>query len=194
MSWTVCFKQHVEEGGHSVEADFGHGFLIYVGRGASIVMAMTLLTATQPTRAPATTICFAFGSNMHTGRMADRCPTASVLGRGSVEGWTVRIDARGVATIDHAPGATVHGVLWTLEPEDERALDRYEGVRGGYYRRHTLTVHGPTGPTDALVYIGADLDVGPPRPGYLEIILDGAKAAGLPAAYIRHLATLADPR
>jgi len=152
-------------------------------------MAATIIT--QPRPATATTTYFAYGSNMHAVRMADRCPRADFLGVAQLRGWAVRIDARGVATIDRADEATTYGLLWTLTPGDEAALDRYEGVRSGYYRRETLTVDGPGGPTAALVYIGADLGRGPARTGYLELILEGAAVAGIPASYLAVLAGLA---
>jgi hypothetical protein len=44
----------------------------------------------------------------------------------------------------------------------------------------------------ALVYVARRLGRGRPRPGYMEIVIAGAREAGLPACYIRDLARLAN--
>jgi hypothetical protein len=44
----------------------------------------------------------------------------------------------------------------------------------------------------ALVYVARRLGRGRPRPGYMEIVIAGAREAGLPAWYIRDLARLAN--
>jgi hypothetical protein len=43
----------------------------------------------------------------------------------------------------------------------------------------------------ALVYVARGHGRGRPRPGYMEIVIAGAREAGLPAWYIRDLACLA---
>jgi phage replication-related protein YjqB (UPF0714/DUF867 family) len=50
-----------------------------------------------------------------------------------------------------------------------------------------LTVHTTTGPTEAWVYIDHRIEPGPPRPGYLERIVDGAIHHGLPHRWIEFL-------
>src|SRR6476469_5953246 len=65
-------------------------------------------------------------------------------------------------------------------------LDSAEGVPVRY-RRDRLTVHTDAGPAEAWVYIDHRVDPGPPRPGYLERIIDGALQHGLPHRWIEFL-------
>jgi gamma-glutamylcyclotransferase (GGCT)/AIG2-like uncharacterized protein YtfP len=135
------------------------------------------------------TTYFAYGSNMSTTQMATRCPRSELIGVARLDGWALRIDARGVATVD-AADAAVFGLLWSLTDADEATLDRYEGVAGGFYSRRRLSVTGPLGQLTALVYIGNDHDRGTPRPGYLEVLVDSAVSAGLPEDYVAGITAL----
>ena len=125
---------------------------------------------------------------MNRGQMARRCPTAVVVQVGRLAGYRFIINARGYATIVPDPADAVHGVVWRLEPTDEAALDHYEGVAEGLYRKETVTVHG-AGPTsaDVLTYVASDETPGSPRAGYLERVVVGAEAHALPAAYLTRL-------
>jgi phage replication-related protein YjqB (UPF0714/DUF867 family) len=96
------------------------------------------------------------------------------------------INQRGVATIEPLGGAQVHGVIWQLSDHDLATLDSAEGVPRRY-RRDQLTVHIDGGSSDAWVYIDHRVDPGPPRPGYLERIIDGAVHHGLPQRWIDFL-------
>ncbi|MGH7700028.1 MAG: gamma-glutamylcyclotransferase family protein [Gemmatimonadales bacterium] len=130
---------------------------------------------------------FAYGSNMSRAQMAVRCPGAAVVDRAVLGGHRFVINRRGVATVVPDAAAAVHGVLWTIGPEDERALDRYEGVAEGLYRRERCRVTAGGRPVDALVYVAAEVAAGVPRAGYLELIVQAAEAHGLPAEYVREL-------
>ena len=79
------------------------------------------------------------------------------------------------------------GALWTLTESDERALDLYEDIASGFYRRDFISVETPGGVVRALVYVAASNRPGKPRPGYLELILSAARALGLPADYVAEL-------
>jgi hypothetical protein len=113
-------------------------------------------------------------------QMAQRCPGASLVGAVVLPGRRFLINRLGFATLIVAPDAQAHGLIWTLKADDERSLDRYEGVADGEYRKETvrLAEHG-----DALIYIAADATPGKPLPAYLEAILAAAAAAALPLAY-----------
>ncbi len=129
---------------------------------------------------------FAYGSNLCVRQMTQRCPDA-VNPRPAVLGdhdWL--INQRGVATVDPFVGNQVHGVLWQLSEHDMAVLDSAEGVPVRY-RRERLTVHTGDGPSRAWVYIDPRVTPGPPRPGYLERIIDGALHHGLPTRWIEFL-------
>ena len=76
---------------------------------------------------------FAYGSNLNVAQMAQRCPGAKLLGRIKLPGW--KLVFRGVADAIQEPGAFCYGGVWRITPEDEAALDTYEGVRHGLYRK-----------------------------------------------------------
>jgi phage replication-related protein YjqB (UPF0714/DUF867 family) len=96
------------------------------------------------------------------------------------------INQRGVATVEPFDGTQVHGVVWLLSDHDLDALDSAEGVPERY-SRNRLIVQTDDGPSDAWVYIDHRVDPGPPRPGYLERIIDGAEHHGLPQRWIDFL-------
>jgi hypothetical protein len=129
---------------------------------------------------------FAYGSNLCVRQMALRCPDASDPRRAVLAGHDWLINQRGVATVEPFDGTQVHGVVWQLSDHDLATLDGAEGVPERY-RRNRLTVHTKDGPSDAWVYIDHRVNPGPPRPGYLERIIDGAVHHGLPQRWIDFL-------
>ena len=121
-------------------------------------------------------------------QMQTRCPESPLLDRARLEGWQFRINRRGYATIVPTPEAVVHGLLWRLTRADEDALDRYEGIREGLYIKHRLRpTRIPNQAVAAMVYLAADCQPGPPRPGYLEGIIAAAQRRGFPEEYVREL-------
>jgi hypothetical protein len=154
---------------------------------------------------------FAYGSNMSRSHMAGRCPQALALGTAILAGWRFVIGLDGYASIVQERGSEVHGVLWRLGPRDLAALNAYENIPGGLYRTRTLSVRPqypvtsiPDAaaprlvrggrPVPALVYVARRAGTGMPRPGYLELVLDAARASNLPQAYVRGLARWAPSR
>lgn len=136
---------------------------------------------------------FAYGANMDAAAMAERCPSARLIGPAVLDGWRIALEAAGHATIVAAtaarPPAKVFGVLWSILPADERALDAFEGVADGMYAKSKLRVRRlPGGPTmPALAYVAAEAPGASPRLPYLDAVIAAARARGLPAT---HLASL----
>ena len=118
--------------------------------------------------------------------MAQRCPDATNPRRAVLADHDWLINQRGVATVEPFDGTQVHGVVWQLSDHDLATLDSAEGVPLRY-RRDQLTVQTEDGPSDAWVYIDHRVNPGPPRPGYLERIIDGALHHGLPQRWIDFL-------
>ena len=129
---------------------------------------------------------FAYGSNLCVDQMARRCPNAADPRPATLADHDWLINERGVATVEPFDGSQVHGVVWQLDDHDLATLDSAEGVPVRY-RRDRLTVHTETGPSQAWVYIDHRVDPGPPRPGYLERIIDGAQHHGLPHRWVEFL-------
>lgn len=135
-----------------------------------------------------TLLYFAFASNMDIAQMAERCDGAECLGAATLADYRFAIGRRGYATVVPEPGAKVHGVLWGLHPRHEAALDVYEGIRHGLYRKVTLPVRTAAGEArEALVYIAGDPATGKTVPGYMEKVVAAAEHHGLPAAYVAEL-------
>jgi phage replication-related protein YjqB (UPF0714/DUF867 family) len=129
---------------------------------------------------------FAYGSNLCARQMAQRCPDATDPRPAVLTDHDWLINQRGVATVEPFAGNQVHGVLWQLSDHDMATLDSAEGVPVRY-RRNRLTVNTDNGPSPAWVYIDHRVTPGPPRPGYLQKIIDGAVQHGLPQRWIDYL-------
>jgi gamma-glutamylcyclotransferase (GGCT)/AIG2-like uncharacterized protein YtfP len=131
---------------------------------------------------------FAYGSNMAISQMEARCPTASVMTPGFLDGYRFRINRRGVATVVLEDHALVQGIVWLISEGDEETLDSYEGVASGLCAKAELPVRLADGrSTSALVYVAADSVSGQPRPGYLEPIIEAALSRGFSSAYVQEL-------
>jgi len=129
---------------------------------------------------------FAYGSNLCVRQMARRCPDATDPRPAVLSDHDWLINQRGVATVEPLDGREVHGVLWRVSDRDLDILDSAEGVPVRY-RRDRLDVHTDRGPLPAWVYIDHRVTPGPPRPGYLPRIIDGAIHHGLPQRWIDFL-------
>lgn len=143
---------------------------------------------------------FAYGSNMDPDQMATRCPNTSAVGPARLAGWRLTFTrdspgwGGGVGHIELAPGDEVWGVLWDATEADMAALDEYEGVAAGAYVRDRVSVVGGDGAAvEADVYIAVPRGYKQPSRRYLDALLRGAEAHGLPATYIERLRTLVPP-
>ena len=66
--------------------------------------------------------------------MRRRCPGATPLGPALLRGWRYVI-AEGYGSVAPAAGMCVFGVLWRLTPRDLAALNMFESLDSGLYRR-----------------------------------------------------------
>lgn len=90
------------------------------------------------------TLYFAYGSNIDLEQMARRCPAAQVVGPATLENYELAFRGSGFATIMPKEGSVVHGLLWSITPLCEQALDRYEGYPR-HYTKELATVRGADG-------------------------------------------------
>lgn len=139
----------------------------------------------------AVTIHFAYGANMVRTAMARRCPTAAVLGPAVLADHRFAIVRGGYGTVLPARGARVWGVLWRLGRGDEDALDRFEEVADGLYRRERRVVCAAGRRVPALVYVATSVEPGHARAAYLAAIVAAAQSFGLPADYVAALEAIA---
>jgi len=119
----------------------------------------------------------AYGSNMNLPQMALRCPTAKVVGATMLDGW--RLQFNGVATIVPESGAQTPVVVWAIQEQDERNLDRYEGYPTFYFKKD-LTVKLNGEKITAMAYImAAGHEEAEPSAFYYRTIEAGYKSARL---------------
>jgi hypothetical protein len=95
--------------------------------------------------------------------------------------------AQGYGTVAPALGARVCGVLWRLTPRDLAALNIFESLDSGLYRRAMLTVETGSGRVRALVYVARQSGKRRPMPGYQERVIAAACDWHLPQRYIDEL-------
>lgn len=133
------------------------------------------------------TLYIAYGSNLNLPQMARRCPTAKVIDTGEIKDYELlfRGGRRGaVATVEPLEGSSVPVLLWKIKPQDEQALDRYEGYPH-FYRKEMMDVElgGKTVP--AMVYVmNGGHELGAPSDFYLNTIMEGYHSAGFDTDFL----------
>jgi gamma-glutamylcyclotransferase len=135
----------------------------------------------------------AYASNMDPRTFARRCPKAKALGRARLPGYRLAFSRYskqrrgGSADVVEDGSADVWGVLYEVDDECLAAMDGVEGVPTAY-RRVTVPVVDDAGQVhDALTYVANKTGEFLPSKQYLEVIVGGARAHGLPEEYIRAL-------
>lgn len=146
-------------------------------------------------------IYFAYGSNMLTARLRKRCQSAQSLGTAIAHGvylrfWKPSKDGSGKATLIPATeaGNKVYGVLFEIDTNERKLLDRSEG--GGYKRDDTFSV---TRTNDckqiaATAYVASENRCRKdlmPYDWYLDLVVAGAIQHGLPDRYVEELRGIA---
>ena len=131
------------------------------------------------------TLYFAYGSNIDLEQMARRCPAAQVVGPITLENYELAFRGSGFATIVPKKGSVVHGLLWSITPFCEQALDRYEGYPR-HYTKEPVTVRGADGrEASVMAYVMAEEwrhHPALPSETYYGIIRRGFEENGLPVS------------
>ena len=135
----------------------------------------------------------AYGSNMDPAQMRERCPHSPGAGTGWLEGWRLTFGGEdlgwegSLATIVEAPGEHVYVALYDVTPQDEKALDAWEGADNGLYRKVRVRVATLEGDRVAWVYLLDGFEGGLPSARYLGVLADAAERAGAPDDYVADL-------
>lgn len=120
---------------------------------------------------PNGTVYFGYGSNLWRHQMEQRCPTSEYLGVARLNGYKWIINERGYANIvqlsssstaDLEPVAYEHevwGLVYTLQPSDEKRLDRNEGVPIAYTKENLTCDFWPS--VDPDTNAGANISTRP---------------------------------
>lgn len=164
--------------------------------------------ALHQTPLSAPTIYFGYGSNLWLHQMSIRCPTSTYLGVARLTHYTWLINDRGYANIvENSPDSEsysdhVYGLVYSLLPEDEKRLDRNEGVPVAYTkeliecdfwpsdtRSKVDTSVPPPETRNMLVYIDRNRTTpDQPRDEYVYRMNQGIRDAvkrGVPEEYVR---------
>jgi len=139
---------------------------------------------------------FGYGSNMHRAIFHERRGMQPLDTRwGCLEDYRLRFNIpigpgeRAVANVEPEVGTRTCGVLYLLTPEDCERLDRTEGVHLGIYRRMAVEVAGDDGERVAAFTYRSTLTQQGRKPSarYLGLLVEGARAQGLPSEYVAFL-------
>ena len=127
---------------------------------------------------------FAYASNLSIAAMRVRCPAAVPISKATLPDH--RLVFRTWADVEPCPGHSVPGVVWTITAACETALDLYEDIEGGLYRRLRASVwqDGFTDAVEALIYRMNRVGCEPPDADYLSLIQRGYADFGLDARCI----------
>ena len=129
----------------------------------------------------------AYGSNLNILQMKRRCPSARIIGTAVIPDHRLLFKGSKTGsflTIEPAEDSSVPVGVWEVSPEDEAALDRYEGCPIFYYKRAlTLPIRGiRTGKVrirNAFVYImHEERPYGLPTRFYMDVCREGYEDFG----------------
>ena len=143
---------------------------------------------------PKTFVSFAYGSNMLSSRVQERCPSARALGVAELHGhelkWHKRSnDGSGKCDVVSAKDEKriVYGVLFEIAESEKRELDRAEGLGNGYEEKlvqvvfegkpRTVTLYAATNTNSSLK----------PYTWYKAFVVAGANEHRLPSDYLKQL-------
>lgn len=130
-----------------------------------------------------TTLYAAYGSNLNIKQMEIRCPTAKPIAKSWLfdHRLVFKGHPRGAhATVIPEDGQAVPLVIWEISTRDERALDIYEGVAGGYYTKEYMEVEVDGEMKEVLIYIMTPQSFGTPAYHYFKTIQKGYADFNLP--------------
>ena len=157
-------------------------------------------------------IYFGYGSNLWLHQMTTRCPTSTYLGVARLPNYQWIINDRGYANVVEVADSNstsmspyddvVFGLVYSLEAEDEKRLDKNEGVPVAYTKEmlqcefwpsdteHKVdTSKDPEKKEDMLVYIDRNrVQPDKPREEYIYRMNQGITDAvklGVPEDYVR---------
>ena len=109
--------------------------------------------------------------NTHLGQMAQRCPTAEVVGVAELQDYALEFAYH--CNVVPAPGSSVPGLLWTITDQDLVNLDWAEGYPT-YYDRVQVPVLIDELALNAVVYfMPGKTQPCPPGRGYLDLVRTG---------------------
>lgn len=138
----------------------------------------------------------AYGSNLDSAQMAERCPHSPLRWTGWIPGWRLTFGGDGfdgaLPTVVEARGedsseAHVYVAVYDVTDADESTLDAWESADSGLYSKVRVRVETLDGIKTAWVYVLEDFEGGLPSARTLGILADAAETAGAPVDYLAEL-------
>lgn len=132
----------------------------------------------------------AYGMNLDPHRMAERAPASPAQGIGWVRGWRLTfagedlIGFGAMCTMVEDAVSSVFTMLYDVTRLDEMALDIWEDVELGMWRKIRVRVDTMDGEVLAWAYVLDAYEGGLPTAEYLETLACAAEAAGAPTDYV----------
>ncbi len=139
------------------------------------------------------TLYAAYGSNLHPEQMHQRCPHSPVAGTGWLDGWRLTFGGEeygwdgALATVVEDHFDHVFVAVYDVTDEDVAALDDWQSVSTGLYRKTRIRVATMFGEQVAWTYVLDAYEGGLPSASTLGILADAAEAADAPADYVAAL-------
>ena len=124
----------------------------------------------------------AYGSNLNMFQMLNRCPGAHRRGWGELRDYELLFKGSQTGaylTVEPKAGGVVPIGVYTVTPEDERKLDRYEGYPMFYYKKEIFIsfwdqVQQKNRKVKAFIYImHEDRKIGIPSQRYVKTCVEG---------------------
>ena len=139
-------------------------------------------------------VSFAYGSNMLSSRIQERCPSARALGVAELHGHELKWHKRSKdgsgkcdVVLSKDEKRIVYGVLFEIAESEKRELDKAEGLGNGYEEKQAPVVF--EGKSRAVtLYSATNTDSSlKPYTWYKAFVVAGAKEHKLPSEYRRKL-------
>ena len=135
---------------------------------------------------------FAYGSNMLSKQMKNRCSSFKKIGIGFLRDWEFEYDGgekedwedKPVGNIVKSPGAEVWGVLYKIGTKELKQLDMFEHVPRDYYHIKVTVIDKNDNLVRAIAYSRLPKKIGNPSEKYLKTVIEGAIENKLPNGYI----------
>jgi AIG2-like family len=145
---------------------------------------------------------FAYGSNMCTGRLRRRVPSAAFSRIARLVGHSFQFHKRstdgsgkGDAFETGNPLDNVWGVIFDIDQKEKPELDRVEGLGEGYNEKSAIVLD-ETGHDHRVVLYIADANsidnTLSPYSWYKRFVVDGARQHNLPEEYVNVIAAMPD--
>lgn len=142
-------------------------------------------------------IIFSYGSNMSLKRLKDRVPSSVKLCNAFIEKYSLRIhktskDGSSKANILFTGNESdiVWGVIFEINKEEKKALDRAEGLGYGYNEKELIFTNEIGEQIKAIAYIADEKAIDDsllPYHWYKNFITTGANENNLPKNYLLEL-------